>query len=176
VDGVLLGGKTKAEAKIALQEAIEQRLQGGLVFQLGDRRFTVPTTVVATDDKILPISTEEGTGLVHTAVSAGAEDFKLGKKYGLPMIPVIADNADYLPSMGFLAGKNAKKHPEIIFDYLKEREAKGEKWIFLIHKYKHRYPACWRCKTELVWKVAEEWYIAMDLPKKSEVKSPKSEV
>jgi vancomycin resistance protein YoaR len=50
VDGVLLGGKTKAEAKIALQDAIEQRLQGGLVFQLGDRRFTVPTTVVATDD------------------------------------------------------------------------------------------------------------------------------
>ncbi len=119
-------------------------------------------TVIATDDTIMPISTTEGTGLVHTAVSAGTEDFRLGKKYGLPMIPVIADNADYLDTLDFLAGKNAKKHPEIIFDYLKEREQKGENWIFEIHNYKHRYPGCWRCKAELVWKVADEWYIAMD--------------
>ncbi len=125
-------------------------------------------TVVATDPMILPISTEEGTGLVHTAVSAGIEDFKLGKKLGLPMIAVIADNADYLPGLGFLSGKNAKKHPEIIFDYLKERETKGENWIFEIHRYKHRYPACWRCKAELVWKVADEWYIAMDKPSMKE--------
>ncbi len=125
-------------------------------------------SVIATDDQIMPILTTEGTGIVHTAVSAGTEDFKLGKKLGLPMIPVIEDNANYLPTMGFLAGKNAKKHPELIFDYLKERQSsKGEKWIFEIMRYKHRYPACWRCKTELVWKVADEWYIAMDKPKKS---------
>jgi len=123
-------------------------------------------TVVETDSQIMPITTEEGTGLVHTAVSAGTEDFRLGKKLGLPMIPVIADNADYLPHMGFLAGKNAKKHPELIFDHLKERDAAGENWIFEIRRYKHRYPGCWRCKTELVWKVADEWYIAMDRPSK----------
>jgi len=121
-------------------------------------------TVIATDELIMPISTTEGTGLVHTAVSAGTEDFKLGKKYGLPMIPIIADNADYLSHLGELSGKNAKKHPEIIFDYLKELETKGENWIFAIVPYKHRYPACWRCKTELVWKIADEWYIAMDRP------------
>ncbi len=123
-------------------------------------------TVVQTDPQIMPITTEEGTGLVHTAVSAGTEDFRLGKKLGLPMIPVIADNADYLPHMGFLAGKNAKKHPELIFDYLREREEQGENWIFEIRRYKHRYPGCWRCKSELVWKVADEWYIAMDRPSK----------
>ena len=116
-------------------------------------------TVVATDEMILPILLTEGTGLVHTAVSAGVEDFKLGKKYGLPMIPVIEDNADYRPDMGFLAGKNAKKHPEIILDYLREKDV-----VFKTHHYKHRYPACWRCKSELVWKVEDEWYIAMDLP------------
>lgn len=129
-------------------------------------------TVVATDPLIMPITTVEGTGIVHTAVSAGTEDFKLGKKLGLPMIPVIGDNADYLPHMGFLAGKNAKKHPEIIFDYLKEKDEKASPptggWIFEIRKYKHRYPGCWRCKTELVWKVADEWYIAMDLPSKQD--------
>ncbi len=116
-------------------------------------------TVVATDKLIMPINSEEGTGLVHTAVSAGEEDYKLGKKLGLPMIPVIADNADYLPGMGELSGKNAKKHPEIILDILR---ANG--FAYKTEQYTHRYPACWRCKTELVWKVADEWYISMDVP------------
>lgn len=115
-------------------------------------------TVVATDKRILPIETSEGTGLVHTAVSAGTEDFKLGKKLGLPMIPVIADDASYLEDLGFLTGKNAKQQPELILDYL----ANQKTWVFKIHNYKHRYPGCWRCKTELVWKVTDEWYIAMD--------------
>ncbi len=114
-------------------------------------------SVVATDQFILPVTTTEGTGIVHTAVSAGAEDFKLGKKYGLPMIPVIDDTATYLPGLGFLSGQNAKKHPEIVLDYLEKANN-----VFLIENYKHRYPACWRCKTELVWKVADEWYVAMD--------------
>jgi len=118
--------------------------------------------VVEADPLIMPISNTEGTGLVHTAVSAGTEDFQLGKKLGLPMIPIIADNADYLPGLDFLSGKNAKKHPEIILDYLVEREKEGENWVFRIENYTHRYPACWRCKTELVWKVADEWYIDMD--------------
>ncbi len=114
-------------------------------------------TVIATDEQILPISKDEGTGMVHTAVSAGAEDFKLGKKLGLPMIPVIADDASYLEELGFLSGKNAKKNPRLILDYMQEGG-----FAFKIHNYKHRYPACWRCKTELVWKVADEWYISMD--------------
>ena len=126
-------------------------------------------TVIATDENILPISVTEGTGMVHTAVSAGAEDFKLGKKLGLPMIPVIADNADYLAGLGFLSGKNAKKNPRLILDYLEQNN-----WAYKIHKYKHRYPACWRCKTELVWKVADEWYIAMDKP--SQIKNSKLKI
>ncbi|MCA9371306.1 isoleucine--tRNA ligase [Candidatus Woesebacteria bacterium] len=119
-------------------------------------------TVIATDNLIMPITTDEGTGLVHTAVSAGTQDYKLGKKYGLPMIPVIADNADYLEGLGFLTGQNAKKNPRLILDYLEKKDKEGDDCVFLIEKYKHRYPGCWRCKAELVWKVADEWYIAMD--------------
>ncbi len=120
-------------------------------------------TVIATDPMILPVTTDEGTGFVHTAVSAGTEDFRLGQKLGLPMVPVIADNADYLGGLGFLTGKNAKKNPRLILDYLEAEDKKdGVDWVFNIHKYKHRYPGCWRCKTELVWKVTDEWYIAMD--------------
>lgn len=122
-------------------------------------------TVIATDIKILPISANEGTGLVHTAVSAGSEDFKLGKLHNLPMIPVINDEAIYHNNLGFLSGKNAKKHPEVILDHLVEEDKKeGVNWVFKIENHKHRYPACWRCKTELVWIVKEVWYIAMDKP------------
>ncbi len=123
-------------------------------------------TVVPTDPLIMPISVTEGTGLVHTAVSAGVEDFQLGKKLGLPMIPLIEDNSTYLPSLGFETGKSAKKHPELVFDFMKSKETEHQHFVFLIHRYKHRYPACWRCKTELVWKVTEEWYIAMDVEEK----------
>ena len=118
-------------------------------------------TVVATDSLIMPISTTEGTGLVHTAVSAGTEDFMLGKKRGLPMIPVINDDASYMEGFGEFSGKNAKKHPELIIDFLKTYQD-GE-FLFSTLRYKHRYPGCWRCKAELVWKVADEWYIGMDI-------------
>lgn len=123
--------------------------------------------VVATDNLILPVTTTEGTGMVHTAVSAGTEDFKLGKKIGLPMIPIINDDASYMEGLGTFSGQNAKKHPEIILDYLKELDEKGEHFYYKVEKYTHRYPACWRCKTELVWKVTDEWYISMDKGKPS---------
>ena len=114
-------------------------------------------SVILTDPLLMPISVEEGTGMVHTAVSAGEEDFKLGKKLGLPMIPVIADNADYLSGLGEFSGKNAKNNPHLILDYMDKNDG-----AFSTFPYRHRYPACWRCKTELVWKVADEWYISMD--------------
>ena len=130
-------------------------------------------TVVATDDRIMPITTEDGTGLVHTAVSAGQEDFNLGKKLGLPLIEVIDEEANYLEGLGEFSGQNAKKNPKIILDYLVgSREisanpnfptaAQSEKWVFKIEPYRHKYPTCWRCKTELVWRVVDEWYISME--------------
>ena len=74
------------------------------------------------------------------------------------MIPVIADNADYFDTMGFLAGKNAKN------TRVYSRLSKDRTLTLKTEHYKHRYPGCWRCGTELVWKVADEWYIAMDKP------------
>lgn len=117
-------------------------------------------SVIATDPLIMPISANEGTGLVHTSTGTGAEDHRLGKKYGLPVIAAIKDNADYLDGFGSLSNQNAKKHPELIFEYLKSHE--DGKYLFKLYPYKHRYPACWRCKSELVWKLTDEWYIAID--------------
>src|SRR5690606_6016746 len=102
----------------------------------------------------------EGTGLVHIAPGAGAEDYKLGKEQKLAIIIPIDETATYVDTMGELSGKNAKKHPEIIIEHLLQYE--NGKYLFKTEKYKHRYPICWRCKTELVWRVVDEWYIAVD--------------
>lgn len=114
--------------------------------------------VVATDEMLLPISADEGTGLVHVAPGAGTEDFKLGKKLKLPVIELIDEEAGYLDQLGQFSHQNAKNNPGIILDYLKE----NSEFLFDVAPYTHRYPACWRCKTELVWRVVDEWYIAMD--------------
>ncbi len=116
--------------------------------------------VVAGDPMILPVGTEEGTGLVHVAPGAGTEDFKLGQKEKLPVIDVIDEAAFYLDGMGEFSQQNAKAHPELIFDYLKTHQ--DGKFFHTTLKYVHRYPTCWRCKSELVWRVVDEWYIAMD--------------
>jgi isoleucyl-tRNA synthetase len=115
-------------------------------------------TVIPTDQKIMPISVTEGTGLVHTSTGTGAEDFRLGLKLNLPVIPAIEEDATYLSNFGWLSGKNAKRHPQLILDYLKNQN----NWAFRIEPYAHRYPVCWRCKTELVWRVVDEWYVSMD--------------
>lgn len=111
----------------------------------------------------------EGTGLLHIAPGAGKEDFDLGKKEHLSLISPIDDTATYVQSMGEFAGKNAKKHPELIIDHLKNLD--NGKFLLKTMHYTHRYPACWRCKTELVWKVTHEWYIAMDKPEKGKGKT-----
>lgn len=106
------------------------------------------------------VTETEGTGLLHVAPGAGEEDFKLGKENKLPVISSIEEDASYIAEMGEFAGKNAKKHPELIIDYLKSYE--DGKYLFTTQRITHRYPTCWRCKTELVWRVVDEWYIAMD--------------
>src|SRR3989344_2626834 len=107
----------------------------------------------------------EGTGLLHVATGAGGEDFKLGLKNKLPVISSIEEDGSYISSMGKFAGKNAKKHPELIIDYLKAKN--NGNFLLKTQNYKHRYPTCWRCKTELVFRVVDEWYIAMDKKDKS---------
>ncbi|MEW6407719.1 MAG: isoleucine--tRNA ligase [Patescibacteria group bacterium] len=125
------------------------------------------------------VTAVEGTGIVHIAPGAGAEDFQLSKRENLPVIAVIDEKAVYLQGMRKFSGKNAKEHPEIIFDYLKNY--KNGKFFYKLEDYTHRYPTCWRCKEELVWRVVDEWYIRMDeipnsksqIPNKSKIQNLK---
>lgn len=113
-----------------------------------------------TPHKVVPweeAGEEEGTGLVHIAPGAGHEDFVLAKKEGLPVILAIDEEANYLEGFDWLTGKNAARNPDLILNDLKDRD-----FIYRIKNFLHRYPVCWRCKTELVFRAVDEWYIAMD--------------
>lgn len=111
------------------------------------------------------VTADEGTGILHVAPGQGEEDAKLAREQNLPVIELIDEDATYMGGMEEFSGKNAKENPELVIDYLKTKE-EGEFFV-KTQRYKHRYPTCWRCKTELVWRIVDEWYIGMDKPDES---------
>ncbi len=104
------------------------------------------------------VSEAEGTGIVHIAPGCGKEDFGLGKEVGLPPIAPLTEDGVYLPGFGDLTGKEAVL-PETADLILTELQNRGV--VFAIEKYPHRYPHCWRCKTELLYRLVDEWFISM---------------
>ena len=103
------------------------------------------------------VGEDEGTGIVHTAPGAGAEDFKLGKENGLSPIAPLDQNGIYIEGFGEFTGKSASDVKDMVFDSLKEKGL-----LVRVNKYTHRYPVCWRCSTELVFRLVDEWFISMD--------------
>lgn len=110
--------------------------------------------------KVIPwdeVGEDEGTGIVHIAPGCGEEDFQLGKLHNLDVIAPLDDAGNYLPGFGDLSGKSVNDVRDAIFENLKSK-----RMVYRIHDYTHRYPTCWRCKEELVFRLVDEWYIAMD--------------
>ena len=103
------------------------------------------------------VDNAEGTCVVHIAPGCGAEDFELGQSLGLAEICPINEQGVMLESTGFLAGKKTTD----VVDLVVERLKKDGKLLYA-HKYKHSYPFCWRCKTDLVYKLISAWFIKMD--------------
>ena len=103
------------------------------------------------------VDSTEGSCVVHIAPGCGAEDFELGLKENLPQICPINEQGIMLDNTGFLANKKTTD----VVDLVVERLDKDKKLVYA-HKYKHSYPYCWRCKTDLVYKLISTWYIKMD--------------
>ncbi|HVN54658.1 MAG TPA: class I tRNA ligase family protein [Anaerolineaceae bacterium] len=98
----------------------------------------------------------EGTGLVHIAPGCGAEDFVLGKEHHLPMIAPLNEEGFFENGFSWLTGMHVSEVAQPIFRSLDD---KG--YLYRVDPYSHRYPTCWRCKTELVFRLVDEWYISM---------------
>ncbi len=102
-------------------------------------------------------SEEEGTGIVHIAPGCGADDFDLGKKVGLPAISPLNDAGIYGENFGQFS---LKKYSEVNKEVLNDLDQR--RFVYKTKAYKHRYPHCWRCGNELVFRLVDEWYIKCD--------------
>jgi len=110
--------------------------------------------------KVIPwedVGADEGSGIVHIAPGCGAEDYDLGKIFLLQEICPIDEAGTFKEGYDFLTGKTASKAAGIVFEKLHEQNK-----LFKIHEYTHSYPVCWRCKTEVLYRLVREWYIKTD--------------
>ncbi len=107
---------------------------------------------------------------MHIAPGAGAEDFALSKEYGLDVIAPLDEDGTYLvgphkglrTGFGPFEGKFAGDVTQEVFDSLRDKGL-----LYRVQDYTHRYPTCWRCGSELVFRLVDEWFISMDGPKES---------
>ncbi|BAP55676.1 isoleucyl-tRNA synthetase [Thioploca ingrica] len=103
------------------------------------------------------VTTEAGTGAVHTAPGHGQEDYVIGSRYGLPVDNPVDGDGRFLPTTEFFAGENVFKANEHVIEILK---AQGK----LLHerRIRHSYPHCWRHKTPIIFRATPQWFISMD--------------
>ncbi len=104
------------------------------------------------------VTTTDGTGIVHTAVMYGAEDFELGTKVGLPKFHTVNTEGKFVEGTDFLQGRFVKDE-DVAIDIIKDLAHRG--LLFKKEKYEHSYPHCWRCKTPLIYYARDSWYIGM---------------
>jgi isoleucyl-tRNA synthetase len=113
------------------------------------------------------VNTEDGTGIVHTAVMYGQDDFELGTKVGLPKYHMVNPEGKFVAGTGFLEGRyvretNANGKPTVAVDIIED--LKKRNLFFKQENYKHQYPHCWRCHTALIYYARDSWYIRMSEP------------
>ncbi|MBD0787552.1 isoleucine--tRNA ligase [Vibrio sp. Y2-5] len=103
------------------------------------------------------VTTDSGTGVVHTAPGHGQEDFAVGQKYGLEVANPVGSNGVYLPDTEFFAGQHVFKANDAVVELLKEKGA-----LLHHHAYEHSYPHCWRHKTPIIFRATPQWFVSMD--------------
>ncbi len=101
------------------------------------------------------VGEEEGTGIVHIAPGCGAEDFDLSKVNDLPVLVPLNEDGHYANGYGQFTGMHVNDVAPVVFDSLREKGL-----LYNLEDYTHRYPVCWRCGTDVVFRVASEWYIS----------------
>jgi isoleucyl-tRNA synthetase len=102
-------------------------------------------------------ATKSGTGCVHTAPGHGADDFHIGKAYGLDIYCPVDNAGNFFLDIEHFGGENIFEANPRIVEFLREGG-------MLLHaeNYQHRYPHCWRCKNPVVFRATPQWFISMD--------------
>ena len=161
------------EAPVVLAEALVERVLGSEGVEVLARfpgaaldgvRYTPPFTYIAGAEygerghTVLLgdfVTADDGTGLVHTAIAFGEDDYALGMQYGLTVVNPVQLDGTYDERIGEYAGRFVKDADR---DLIADLEARGR--LLRVQEYEHSYPHCWRCGTPLLYYAKPSWYIA----------------
>ncbi|EDY87117.1 isoleucyl-tRNA synthetase [gamma proteobacterium HTCC5015] len=103
------------------------------------------------------VTTDAGTGAVHTAPGHGQEDFAVGQEYDLDVFNPVMGNGVYQSDLPLFGGEHINKANPKVIEVLKEKGA-----LIKAAKMEHSYPHCWRHKTPVIFRATPQWFIAMD--------------
>ncbi|NOU50629.1 isoleucine--tRNA ligase [Pseudoalteromonas sp. JBTF-M23] len=103
------------------------------------------------------VTTDSGTGIVHTAPGHGPEDFSAGLAYGLEVANPVGANGVFLPDTPIFAGQHVFKANASIVELLAEKGV-----LMHHHALQHSYPHCWRHKTPIIFRATPQWFVSMD--------------
>ena len=111
----------------------------------------------------------DGTGVVHIAPAFGEDDYKVGKRYGLPVVRLVDERGCFDSRFESLNGVFAKKADKPILDRLEKSGL-----LFKVIPFEHDYPHCWRCDTPLLYYAKSSWFIEVTKAKKEIIKANRS--
>ena len=109
------------------------------------------------------VTTEDGTGIVHTAPAFGADDFKVGKKYSIGILTMVDREGKFVDGLGEFSGryvknyKDEKEYVDVNVDICVK--LKKENRAFKVEKYEHNYPHCWRTDKPILYYPLDAWFI-----------------
>ncbi|OAQ15617.1 isoleucyl-tRNA synthetase [Bibersteinia trehalosi Y31] len=103
------------------------------------------------------VTTDGGTGLVHTAPDHGQDDYIVSRKYGVEMAGLVANDGKFKADVPFFAGLGVFESNDKVLEKLKEVGA-----LLKLEKIRHSYPHCWRHKTPIIFRATPQWFIGME--------------
>jgi isoleucyl-tRNA synthetase len=103
------------------------------------------------------VTTEAGTGCVHTAPGHGQDDFVVGQRYNLPVENPVGPDGCFLPGTPYFAGENVHQANAHVVDVLGDVGS-----LVVVEKIHHSYPHCWRHKTPTIFRATPQWFISME--------------
>jgi|UniRef100_UPI00404B658E isoleucyl-tRNA synthetase len=163
-------GSVAAAAKLETKPAVVHTVKGKDLENLAARHPII--------DRVSPVvladyvTTESGTGCVHTAPGHGADDYQTGLKYGLEIYCPVGDDGAYLDdgrvptelvgltTLETVEDLAAKRPAPANLGVLKLLAASGA--LLAKAKYPHSYPHCWRSKTPIIFRAVDQWFISLD--------------
>jgi isoleucyl-tRNA synthetase len=153
-------GEWVAVARFPDEQFVE-RLRGEVLVGLRyEGPFDHLPAVAGVEHRVIPwdeVSLGEGTGIVHIAPGCGAEDFELSKAHDLPVLAPVDEAGRFYPEYGWLHEQGtAEAAEQIVADLaMRGRLVSAEEVV-------HRFPFCWRCNTPLIFRLSDDWFLAVE--------------